>query len=65
MKWNEKQKEAFVRIQNEILSKMGLTNLEVAEMFTMSDKNEVFSIFQFMTGKWINELKIEPYYTEE
>lgn len=61
-RFNEKQKEAFVKIQNEVLSKMGLTNLEVAEMFTLEDKERVFTLFQFQTGRWITELKIQPYY---
>ena len=62
MKWNKKQKEAFIRIQNEVLSKIDITNKEVAEMFTLNDKETVFSLFQFSTAKWINELKLKPYY---
>jgi len=53
--WNEKQKKAFVRIQNEILSKMGLTNKEVAEMFTLGDMEAVFYLFEFQTSRWISE----------
>ena len=61
---NKKQKEAFIRIQNEVLSKMDITNKEVAEMFTLEDKETVFTVFQFQTGKWINQLKLKPYYEE-
>lgn len=61
-RFNKKQKIAFVKIQNEILSKMGLSNKEVAEMFTLEDKERSFGLFQFQTSRWINELKIKPYY---
>lgn len=64
-RWNDKQKIAFVKIQNEILSKMKLKNIEVAEMFTLEDKERVFTLFQFQTQRWIYQLKIKPYYDEE
>ena len=63
--WTNKQKEAFVKIQNEILSTLELTNMEVAEMFsTFDSKEQVFTLFRFTTSRWITELKIKPYYKE-
>ena len=53
--WNGKQKKAFVEVQNRIYNKMNLSNLEVAEMHTLKDKNEVFALFQFQTSKLLNE----------
>jgi hypothetical protein len=52
MEWNTKQKIAFIKIQN-LLAELGLTNLEVAEMFsTFENKEHVFSHFQFTTSRW-------------
>lgn len=53
--WTDKQKKAFIEIQNRIYNEMGLTNLEVAEMHTIKDRNEVFALFQFNTSRWLNE----------
>jgi sialic acid synthase SpsE len=51
MEWNKKQKIAFVKIQN-LLAEEGLTNEEVAEMFsTFENKEQVFTHFQFTTSK--------------
>jgi hypothetical protein len=58
--WSVKQKIAFIKIQN-ILAEIGLTNLEVAEMFTAFDKKEdVATLFAFQTSRWrIKELEKE------
>ncbi len=57
--WTDKQKKAFVKIQNQVYSKLGLSNQEVAEMHTLTSKENVFALFQFQTGKWISELKLK------
>lgn len=64
-RFNKKQREAFVRIQNEVLSKMDITNKEVAEMFTLEDKEKTFTLFRFLTPQWITQDKIKPYYDDE
>lgn len=53
--WNDKQKKAFIEIQNRVYSEMDLSNIEVAEMHTLETKEDVFALFQFQTGKWLNE----------
>jgi len=58
--WNARQKIAFIKIQI-LLAELGLSNLEVAEMFsTFKTKEEVFTHFQFTTSRWrIKELEKE------
>ena len=58
--WNEKQKRTFIKIQNNILAKMDISNAEVAEMFsTLKTKEDVFNLFQFQTPRWMTELNFE------
>jgi len=56
--WTAKQKIAFIKIQN-LLAELGLSNIEVAEMFSTFEKVEdVFTHFQFTTSRWrIKELE--------
>lgn len=55
-KWSKKQKKAFIKIQ-EALSDLGISNIEVAEMFTtFTYKEEVFTLFEFTTGRLSREL---------
>jgi len=57
--WNEKQKRAFIKIQD-VLVEIGLTNQEVADMFTTFDnRNDVATLFAFQTGRWARQLKME------
>jgi len=60
MKWNTKQKIAFIKIQN-LLAEERLSNEEVAEMFTtFENKEQVYNHFQFTTSRWrIKELEQE------
>jgi len=58
--WNTKQKIAFIKIQN-ICAELGLTNQDVAEMFTtFENRNDVATHFLFVTCRWrIKELEKE------
>jgi len=59
LKWTNKQKIAFIKIQD-VFVDIGLTNQEVAEMFiTFEDKEQVATMFQFQTGRWMSQLKKE------
>jgi len=54
-RWNDNQKKAFLLIQDTIYTKLGLTNQEVADMHTLESREEVFSLFKFQTGMWLNQ----------
>ena len=56
--WTDKQKVGFILCQD-VLHDIGLSNIEVAKMFcTFDDKETVFALFQFTTGRWLNNSKI-------
>ena len=56
--WSDKQKIAFIKVQD-LLSEMGLSNVEVAEMFsTLDSKESVYTLFTFSTGMWASKLHL-------
>lgn len=63
--WSEKQKKAFIEIQNRVYTELDLSNQEVAEMHTLKDRNEVFALFQFQTSRWLDEFAWKERHTNK
>ena len=56
---NKKQKTAIILMQD-VFTKLELNNKEVADIMTYcNSKEESFSLFQFITLKWLYDKEIE------